>query len=99
MAAVTFDTLKFVKTLEAAGVPASQAEAFSDAVRDSHEAVDVATKRDVDDLRKDVRKDIDVLRFDMDSKFEKLELRLTIKLGTIVVCALGAFTALSKWIA
>ncbi len=88
MAAVTFDTVKFVKTLEAAGVPASQAEAFSDAVRGSHETVDVATKRDLDDVRKDI-----------DSKLEKLERRLTIKLGTIVVFALGAFTALSKWIA
>lgn len=98
MTAVTFDTLKFVKTLEAAGVSAIQAEAFSDAVRESHEAVDVATKRDVADLRKDIGNDIDSLRKDVDAKFEKLELRLTIKLGTIVVFALGAFTALSKWI-
>ncbi|MFC5473648.1 DUF1640 domain-containing protein [Paraherbaspirillum soli] len=88
MATVTFDTHKFVKTLEAAGLPEQQAEAISIAVRDSHESVDVATRRDVDDLRKDI-----------DSKLEKMELRLTIKLGTIVMLALGAFTALSKWIA
>ncbi|MCW5238581.1 DUF1640 domain-containing protein [Verminephrobacter eiseniae] len=88
MASIPFDTLKFVKTLEAAGVPAPQAEAFSAAVRDSHEFVDVATKRDIDDLRKE-----------MEARFEKMELRLTIKLGTIVVIALGAFTALSKWAA
>jgi len=87
MATVTFDTHKFVKTLEAAGVPESQAEAFSTAVRDSHEAAELATKGDIADLRKD-----------MDAKFEKLELRMTIKLGSIVVVALGAFTVIFKFL-
>src|SRR6218665_2371102 len=54
MASIPFDTLQFVKTLEAAGVPAPQAEAFSAAVRDSHEFGGVATKRDIDDLRKEM---------------------------------------------
>ncbi|MNH35406.1 hypothetical protein D3C79_960830 [compost metagenome] len=54
MAQVAFDTLKFVKKLELAGVPAAQAEAFSDAVQESHEAIDVATKRDLEDVRKDI---------------------------------------------
>lgn len=116
MATVTFDTLKFVKTLEAAGVPFLQAEAFSDAVRDSREAAEVATKRDIvdvkrdlDDVRRDVgdvRRDVDGVRKDMyametriDAKLEKLELRLTVKLGSIVICTLGAFTVLSKWFA
>jgi hypothetical protein len=31
MSPITFDTLKFAKTLEAAGVPAPQAEAFREA--------------------------------------------------------------------
>jgi len=50
MATVTFDTHKFVKTLEAAGVPESQAEAFSTAVRESHEAAELATKADLREL-------------------------------------------------
>ncbi|GAC1325753.1 MAG: hypothetical protein NVSMB28_21010 [Collimonas sp.] len=95
MATVTFDTLKFVRTLEAAGISFSQAEAFSDAVRDSHEGADVATKRDVDDVRKDMQ----AMEARIDAKFEKFELRLTVKLGSIVVFALGAFAVLSKWIA
>ncbi len=61
MATVTFDTLKFVKTLESAGIPFLQAEALSDAVRESHKAADVATKHDVDD----VKRDIDDVRKDM----------------------------------
>src|SRR6218665_301649 len=87
MASIPFDTLQFVKTLEAAGVPAPQAEAFSAAVRDSHAFVDVAIKRDIDDSRKEME-----TRFEkMAARFEEMELRLTIKLGTIVVVALGAF--------
>jgi len=47
MATVTFDTLKFVKTLEAAGVSAPQAEAFAAAVQDSSNAADLVTKKDL----------------------------------------------------
>ncbi|SFB14495.1 hypothetical protein SAMN04515620_12091 [Collimonas sp. OK607] len=102
MATVTFDTLKFVKTLEAAGVPFLQAEALSDAVRESHEVADVATKHDVDDVKRDiddVRKDMQAMEARIDAKFEKFELRLTVKLGGIVVFALGALTVLPKWVA
>ncbi|MCX8087142.1 MAG: CCDC90 family protein [Rhodocyclaceae bacterium] len=35
MSTITFDTLKFVKTLEKAGVPSAQAEAMAEAFRDA----------------------------------------------------------------
>lgn len=35
MTAVTFDTLKFAKKLEAAGLPVAQAEAIADAFREA----------------------------------------------------------------
>ncbi|MDT3672966.1 MAG: hypothetical protein ROZ37_21840 [Aromatoleum sp.] len=35
----------------------------------------------------------------LDFKIDRLELQLTVRLGSLVVVALGAFTALSKWIA
>jgi hypothetical protein len=133
MPAVTFDTLKFVKTLKEAGISEPQAEAFSTAVRESHEAADVATKGDIADLRHEVKeletglrheisdlhKDIDARFASMDGRFagvdgqfagvdgqfagvdaklEKLELRMTIKLGSIVVVALGAFTVIFKFL-
>jgi hypothetical protein len=47
MAAVTFDTLKFVKTLEASGMPAPQAEAVAAAVRDSSDSADLVTRKDL----------------------------------------------------
>jgi len=70
MASITFDTLKFVETLESAGVERKQASAIASAVRDSHEAADVATKGDIALLRKDM---------------EALENRLIIKLSVIMV--------------
>jgi hypothetical protein len=74
MSAVTFDTLQFVKTLEAAGVSAPQAEAIATAVKDSHETAELATKSDL----------------------RELELRMTIKLGGMLVVAVGVMTALNK---
>jgi len=35
MSAITFDTLKFARTLKDAGVPGEQAEAFANAFRDA----------------------------------------------------------------
>lgn len=58
MATITFDTLKFAQTLRAAGVSENQAEAFAEAVRESHLSAEVATKPDVDLLRAEIRKDI-----------------------------------------
>ncbi|EGY29060.1 hypothetical protein Rin_00009840 [Candidatus Regiella insecticola 5.15] len=62
MAQVVFDTLKFVRTLEKSGISAVQAEAISVAVQESHESIDVATKRDLDDLRKDLTTQITEVR-------------------------------------
>jgi len=47
MPAVTFDPLEFVKTLQAAGMPAGQAEAIASAVRKAQDSADVATKGDI----------------------------------------------------
>jgi len=38
MSTITFDTLKFAKTLEASGVPTAQAEAFAEAFREATSA-------------------------------------------------------------
>jgi len=72
MATVTFDTHKFVKTLEEAGVPELQAEAFSTAVRESHEAADLATKGDIADLRHEIKELETGLRHEM----KELDLRI-----------------------
>ncbi len=64
--AATFDTHKFVRKLKGAGFNEAQAEALTDAVRESQASADIATRGDLQRLEE---------RFD--AKLEKLELRLT----------------------
>lgn len=60
MTAVTFDTLKFVKTLEAAGVDPKQAEAIADAQREAFAELvsvsDLVTKHDLAEMKFDLLK-------------------------------------------
>jgi len=48
MGTVTFDTLKFVKTLEASGIDAKQAEAIAAAYRDASADQQLVTKQDLE---------------------------------------------------
>jgi hypothetical protein len=52
MPTITFDTLKFVKRLKASGFEEEQAEALSDAFKESQETTiaDLATKSDLKEL-------------------------------------------------
>jgi len=77
--AIAFDTLKFAETLEEAGIDRKQASAIAAAVRDSHEAADLATKGDVEL----VRRDMELLRRD-----------LTIKMGGMLAVGFGTVIGL-----
>lgn len=81
MASITFDTLKFADTLKASGIPDKQAEAQARAVAAAIGEVDVATRRDIDDLRREIL---------------TMEQRLTIKLGAFITVATGTTVALVK---
>ena len=81
MPIVTFDTLKSVETLREAGVPETQAKAFSTAVQESHETVELATKADLREYESAIRSDLEKLETglhhemsdlckDMDTKLE-----------------------------
>lgn len=50
MATISFDTHKFIRTLEAAGMALKQAEAIADAFRDAHMEAEWATKTDLREL-------------------------------------------------
>jgi hypothetical protein len=55
MSTITFDTLKYVKLLEASGVPSAQAEAFVNAQRDIFSealVTSLATHADVDRMER-----------------------------------------------
>ncbi|WP_236851706.1 CCDC90 family protein [Candidatus Sodalis pierantonius] len=81
MGQVAFDTQEFVETLEKAGLPKEQAKAISIAVRKSHEVAGVATKRDLDDVRKDLSAEIADVRKDIANRFDKLGLQMTVRVG------------------
>jgi hypothetical protein len=48
MSTITFDTLRFVKTLEASGITAQQAEAIATAYRDAAADQQLVTKIDLE---------------------------------------------------
>jgi hypothetical protein len=57
MSAVTFDTLKFVKTLKASGIDDKQAEAISSAFTDAQNSTDVVTRADLKELELNLKQE------------------------------------------
>ena len=55
MAAVMFDTHKFVRTLKESGFEEKQAEGIADAFKDASGEAELATKRDVELIRSEIR--------------------------------------------
>jgi hypothetical protein len=96
MRAMAFDTLKYANTLKAAGFTPEQAEAQTSAlwtVLDaSHQ--EIATKGDV----LAVKNDLLLMKQELDSRLIQLEQRMTIKLGSMMVVAIGLVAALVKWL-
>jgi len=80
MTTITFNTLKFANRLKAAGVPPLQAEAEAEALSEVFEA----------DLKELVTKET------LQQELRLLEQRMTIKLGGLMVVAVGLIAALVK---
>jgi hypothetical protein len=80
MSAITFDTLKFANRLKSAGVPAAQAEAEAEALAD---VMEIAGR----DL---------VTKEYLDTRLIQLEQRMIIKLGGLMVAAVGIVATLVK---
>ena len=80
MATITFDTLKFANRLKSAGVSSAHAEAEAEALA---EVFDLAWR----DL---------VTKEYFDTQLTQLEQRMTIKLGALMVGAVGIVAALVK---
>ena len=89
MSTITFDTLKYVKQLESAGVSAAQAEAFVVAQRDILADVletQLATKADIRLVRDDIVK-VERRMDGLDAKFDKLSWML----GILIALAVANF--------
>jgi len=85
MATLTFDTLKFVETVEEGGLNREQAAAIAKAIHDSRTAEDLVTKRDLTELENKITNQI-----------RELELRMIIKLGLLIIIAVGALGTFLK---
>lgn len=92
MSAITFDTLKFVETLKTHGMHEEQAKGVAEAFKDAQGEAELATRRDIDDVRRDMREMESNLRRDM----REMEQRMIIKLGGLMVVAVGVVATLVK---
>ena len=84
MSTLAFDTHAFVKDLTRAGMPEEQAEVLA---RSQATLIDekLATKQDLKELGTRLCRDM-----------KELELRLTLRLGSMMVVAIGVVAALVK---
>ena len=84
MSTVAFDTHAFVKELTRVGMPEEQAEVLA---QSQATLIDekLATKQDWKELEMNLRREM-----------KELELRLTIRLGSMMVVAVGVVAALVK---
>ena len=91
MAALFFDTHKAVKDLQEAGFDESQAEAVVGTVGTAIIG-NVATTQDV----RDVRQEISDLRSELRSELQAMELRITLRMGGLIVAGVGLIIALDQ---
>ena len=86
--AYTFDSLGYAKRLRDGGVPQDQAEAHAEAARDFMIA-ELATKSDLLATEQRLQTSINTLE-------ETLTLRLTVRLGTMLVVGVGVLATILK---
>lgn len=98
MTGVVFDTHAFVKRLKDVGFTEQQAEVFA-AEQAALIENRLATKLDLKEIElkiEQVKADIEQLRADLQRDLKELEYRMTIKLGTLMVVAIGVVATLVK---
>ena len=88
MASIAFDTHAFVKELTSAGMPEAQAEVLANS---QAKLIDekLATKQDLKELEERLRRDMRELEL-------RLKHDLTVRLGSMMVIAVGVVAALVK---
>lgn len=65
MATITFDILKFIRRLEAAGFDTKQAEAVAEAFREASGEAELATRQDLRELELRLQANISDIKFDL----------------------------------
>jgi uncharacterized protein YlxW (UPF0749 family) len=106
MSAIAFDTLAYAKKLKLAGVPEAQAEVQAEAMAELVEER-LATKRDLKELEERLTNRIQSMEERLNSKMQSMEERLnskmqeleykmTMRLGSMMVVAVGLVATLVK---
>ena len=95
MASIAFDTYAFVKELIQAGMPEEQAEVLA---RSQATLIDekLTTKRDLKELETLLTRDLKELEARLIHDLKELETRMTLRLGSMMVVAVGVVAALVK---
>ncbi len=98
MVAITFDTLKYANRLKAAGAESRIAEAEAEALAEVFELnlKEVATREDLKQMEERLSEKMDARFLQLDARFLQLEQRMIIKLGGLMVVAIGAVATLVK---
>ena len=79
------NTLEYAQKLKDAGVPAKQAEAQAFVLYEIINS-NLATRRDIEEIRAELKRDI-----------KELELRMTVKFGSMLAIGIGIIAALIKF--
>ncbi len=105
-ALLAFDTHTYVKRLVSAGMPEPQAEVIADeqrnlitnelATKRDLKELEAGLKRDMKELEAGLKRDITDVRREMKEMELRLEQRLTLRLGSMMVVAVGVVAALVK---
>lgn len=96
MATTTFDTLKFVRKLREAGFEEKQAEGIAEAFKDASGEAELATKRNLDLLKQDLRVDMERIerkQIEHDGEFKLIKWMLGILLGGVIALVMKNFFA------
>ena len=91
MTTMTFDSLGYFEKLKAAGFTEEQAKVQANAMREVIEER-LATKADLIQLEERLRNEIRK----MESEMQKLELRMTLKLGAMLAASVALVSTLVK---
>ena len=105
MAAVPFDTLKLARRLESAGFPPKQAGDTAEALADAMSGAELATKADIVAVQAGLKGEIAALRAELKAEIatlkadiELLRRDLTIRLGSMIVVAVGILLAAIRYL-
>jgi len=98
MKAANFDSLTYANRLKAAGMDGGlaevQASVMTEVIQDHFHTL--STKQELQQVGQDLRKEMQLLRLEVQKDMQLLEQRMVIKLGSLMVLAIGVVATVVK---